>query len=546
MEKDEGTGSGVFLKSGYYTGKLLHAADFIRDQRYVSSKLDFMNRKFHGWGIIEGLTVQAARDGGLWLTRGSAIDPWGRILLVQKDRQIMPEDIEGLSPETVGSFILGIRYAESTVETERDYLEPGGRNRPSVIAETCSFGAYRREELRKLQREALWHEEFFTEERILYESGPVMLALQAPKAVPTDSIFRIRMEVRAARESNVSIGWHGMAKLQGAVFIQSGTPFLAFEEERAVCLGLLRREWDICTEENRRLPVILELSDLRIVTENGETVEIPTCQISVDTAVSYGQAVKDCLGRLGEPERGEGWVPLACLRLEQAEGKDGGKYVFSLPGEEVIRPMAACPWEEELLRSISEKHGILDIRWRGLLKQLWKTAFPPPGPPPVMPGVLPPGPSPAGPGMLPPGMPPMPPELLTEEHFWELLEADRESCIHRGVAVIQIPKRYRKGQVLYSEEISHGFPGEEVFLRCSRVWEERSYAYWERDRKRYKVIHGPEELFPDVCEGRKIDKEAVLQNVEEGTFRIAVTLGKGKRRSRNREVAISWTAVRGI
>ena len=121
MGNDEGREDYPFLKSAYYTGKLLHAADFIREQKYVNSKLEFVNRKFHGWGIIEGLEVQTGQDGSLYLSGGSAIDPQGRILTVPEDRRVYPGEIEGIRTETEQDFILGVCYAEQTLETERDY-----------------------------------------------------------------------------------------------------------------------------------------------------------------------------------------------------------------------------------------------------------------------------------------------------------------------------------------------------------------------------------------------------------------------------------------
>ena len=127
----------------------------------------------------------------------------------------------------------------------------------------------------------------------------------------------------------------------------------------------------------------------------------------------------------------------------------------------------------------------------------------------------------------------------------ELLVADRKEHVRRGVAVIPIPKRYKRGRVLYSEEISHGFPGEEVLLWCGRVWEEHNYAYWERDKTKYSVIHGAENLFPKQNgSGWRISEQALYQDVDKGTFQIAITLLKGRRRNREKEVAISWVACR--
>lgn len=533
----EGTGDGCpFQKSTFYTGKLLHATDLVREQKYGNSKLEFMNRTFYGWGIIQGLEVRPGQGGSLFLTKGSALDPQGRFLVAPRDREVKPEEIEGLGTETGQEFILGIRYAERTLGTERDYLKGGESCQPSVIEETYGLFAFGMSEYRKVRRAAIGRENILAEEKVLYENGNVELMVRMPKVVPADSLFRVRMQVRTVQDGNSSIGWHGLVRLQGAVFAQSGRRDFVLEEEPAVCSGSLQREWEICTEENRKLPVMMEICNLEIRTENGDTAEIPACQFAINTALCYGHAVKKYLLEGMGQEFGGDWVPLACM------GRDGNG-ALSLIWEKDVRLYVTRPWEEALLSKAVEENGILDIRWRRILKNQRRSPLPPdPGYPlPPKPGFpMPPGPSQPDPPLSPAEA------ALTREQFWELAEEDRENRIRRGVVVIPVPRRCRKGKVLYSEEISHGFPGEEVFLWCGRVWEEPSYLYWERDRKRYRIIHGDEGLFPDVCGEQEILRQAVLQDVEAGTFQVALTLGKVRRRKRSREVAISWTAIRSI
>lgn len=546
MENDDEREALPFVKSAYYTGKLLHASDFIRDQEYGNSKLEFVNRKFHGWGIIEGLEVRTGQSGDLYLSGGSAIDPQGRILAVPGDRRVTPEEIEGIRAGAERDFILGICYAEQILETERDHAKKEESRQPSVIAETYALKAFDTAAFRELKRETLRYEDILTEERVLYENGVVALTVRIPKIVPADSLFRIRIQVKTVRESDVYVGWHGTVKLQGAVFAHSGEASFALEEEPAVCAGSFQREWEICTEENRTLPVLLEISNLEIITESSDIAEIQACQFHIETAVSYEQAVRRYLQDHVERDRSGQWVPLAWLRAEKAAGQDSERstYVFSPVKEQDVRFYAIRPYEEELLRRTADESGILDIRWRGLLKHIWHPPAPPGPVPPTPPGPMPPIP----PGPMPPGpIPPVPPEeLLTVQRFRELLDEDRERRTRRGIIVIPIPKHYRRGKVLLSEEISHGFPGEEVFLKCGRVREEHSYIYWEPDKKQYRIIQGEEGLFRDVCDGPGIEKLAVVQNVEAGSFQIALTLRKGRRKNRSREVAISWTAVKSL
>lgn len=584
MENDKNKSNVPFVKSSYYPGKLLHASDFIREQEYGNRKLEFINRKFHGWGIIEGLEIRIGKDGSLHLMQGSAIDPCGRIIVVPGHRRVGAHEIEGFNPEAAKDIVLGIQYAERTVEMEPALLEKEKRSQPAQIMETYTLRAFGETEFQRLWARTVGREEVLTEEKILYESETVTLAVRIPKVVPIDSIFRLRMWVRAAGEKSIRIGWRGMAKLQGALFVQSGENYSVLEEEQVVCSGSLQREWEICTEENRILPVLLEISHLEIVTEHMEITEVPACQFDIETAVSYEQTVKKYLENQKEQETAEDWVPLARLRMEESTGSD--HYIFSQYKESNVRFSVVRPGEEEILRRIAEENGIFDIRWRKLLQHIWhlSRAVPPvPGAstpsapfPPLLPGsstspapfssmnpgspttpvsfspLLPGSSTPHVPGSLStpvPGssVPPFPVpqgDVMTKQQVQELLEADRKNRIRRGVAVISIPKHCRKRQILYSEEISHGFPGEEVLIWCGRMREEKSYAYWEHNKNQYRLFNGGEGLFSEGQDGWEIRQQALMQNVEAGTFQIALTVRKHHKHNRSREVAISWTAIR--
>lgn len=521
----------AFIKSAYYSGKLLHASDFITDQEYGNRKLEYINRKFHGWGIVEGLQVQTTPEGGLRLSQGSAIDSQGRILEVPVDRQVEAGEIEELGLQAPHEFVLGIRYAEQTVETELAVLEEEKSSKPARIAETYVLRAYEEAQLRELKAEMAVWEEALAEEKLLYRSESVTLSMRLPRVVPRDSLFRIRIQAQAMQEADVRIGWRGTAKLQGAVFAQSGEPFMVLEEEQAICSGSLQREWDICTEENRKLPVLLEISHLEVIAEQVKAVELPTCQFYIETAAAYEQAVRKYLRERIQRQPREDWVPLARLKL--AEGSRAGQYVFSLLKDNGVRFEVTCPREEETLRRIAEENGILDVRWRSLLNYMRSVlpAFPTPSP-------------------VPPPGPPLPgPSTPWEEQeaarlLKELLSEEKESRIHRGIAVIPLPRRCRRGRVIFSDKIFHGFPGEEVLLWCGRVLEEQYYVYWKRGEKHYRILSGEEGMFPEEQSCRHVRQYAILQDVEEGSFQIALRLDRKNRRSRSGEVAVSWTAIR--
>lgn len=567
MAYQSGISNTAFVKNHYYPGKLLCASDFLREQEYGNGKLEFINRKFHGCGIVEGLEVRPGEDGILYISEGSAIDLRGRILIVPRETAVNVRRLEGL-PATPGQdFILGIRYAERTSEEEASYLEPGKPYRGAKIEEAFALRAYTWDEWRNL-RIYDGGVKPLTEERLLYQDENVSLVVMTPRAVPSDSIFKCRIQARVRHGENASIGWQCTARLQGAFFAESGKHVRQLEGEETVFSGSVMREWEICTEENRRLPVTLELMHLKVRSGDSDIKEPGTFQLQIGTASSYEDIVRKYQGQRenaecekaahgqivhNEPECGEkaaealadegltreaDWIPLAYIKASGSGANDG----YAVSGDQDVRFMAFCPVREQAYRLEAERNGIVDIRWRGLLKAL----LPQPSFPPYEPQPSPPLPQP-GPDPLPLPVQPGLSREQVQELAREQIEEKREQCIRRGIAVIPVPRHYRRGRTLFSEEIAHGFPGEEVFLWCGRVLEGKNYAYWSRDKMRYFVLNGAEGLFPDSGDsGWKIDKQAVKQNVEEGTFQIALTLSKGRRRGRDREVAISWIAVKTI
>lgn len=528
MENRKNQDRYLFIRNRYYPGKLLHASDFVREQEYGNAKLEFLNRKFHGWGIIQGLEVRAGEGNTLRITAGSAIDRRGRLIAVPEDTTAAVDELEGRKREAAYDFILGIRYDEKPLDRERSLLAEKETVEVARIAESYALKAYPHDAWERLKEAG---EASLTEERVLYEDGEVRLSLRIPRVVPTDSIFKVCIQARALAGESVSIGWRCTAKLQGAFFLTSGRSLQIMEEHQTVMSGSLYQEWQICTEEYRKQNIAMELSHLEIFRQGKEPVEAEACQTYIDTALVYEDAVRKRLRRREEEYGGENWVPLA--RIRSGGAGQGGIPVIT--DEQGLRRRVAQSEETEFIRRGAEESGIIDIRWRGLLKNLQAGSHPADREPPAHSG-------------QPVRPPEMPPERVPErppERAYERPPAGRRELVHRGVAVIPIPKRYRKGDTLFSEEISHGFPGEKVFLWLERLYEEPSYAYWEKNSTRHAAVHGADDLFADGWySGWEIQRQALRQEIEAGTFQIALVLAKGRRGRRNREVAVSWTAVR--
>lgn len=515
MDRQENNEGYSFVRNNYYPGKLLRAGDFVREQEYGNAKMEFVNRKLHGSGIIEGLEVQMGDDGALCIAAGSAIDIQGRILLVPKDIRIDVKHLDGLETGEKKEFVLGIRFKEDQVEKEQSILDEKAGSQAARTKESYALKAYSIKEWEKLRAQDDVAN-LLAEERILYQDAQLKLSLRFPMMVPADSIFKICIEVKVLGEENIYIGWRGTMKLQGAFFLSSGESLLELEQTLTLVSGSFCREWEICTEEYRKQLVAMELSRLEIFRQGAEPVTAETCQTSIDTVEKYEDSARQYLREKKKKGTKADWMPLARLKLIADRS---GNAAFLPVEEPQIRRYVVQTAETKAIQRVLEENGIIDVKWRNLLQRVSFQQRPMPQP-----------------------ISPMPqPEKLPEPIPWQ---AD-ESRIHRGITVIAIPRRYRRGDTLFSEEIVHGFPGEEVFLWLDRIYEEINYAYWEHDRTRFAAVHGSDELFPDGWDsGWKIQKQAVRQNIEAGTFQIALVLSGGRRRNRSKEVAVSWTAVR--
>lgn len=72
----------------YYHGQLLLEDDFIEEQRYHVNARRIHNRKLHGRGVVEGLTVSRESDQSITINAGVAIDDAGNEISIGTTKNI--------------------------------------------------------------------------------------------------------------------------------------------------------------------------------------------------------------------------------------------------------------------------------------------------------------------------------------------------------------------------------------------------------------------------------------------------------------------------
>ncbi len=97
-----------FERPHFFTGKLLTADDFQREQDYFRGKSRLHNRFLHGWGIVAGLGVTIDHESTVVVSPGLALDCEGNELVLPEPERIA---LSGLT----GRHYVTIQYLEVPV-----------------------------------------------------------------------------------------------------------------------------------------------------------------------------------------------------------------------------------------------------------------------------------------------------------------------------------------------------------------------------------------------------------------------------------------------
>jgi len=143
----------------YFFGKRMGVADFVDEQRYHASKQRFHNQRLHGAGVLCGLAVrrESTTDPLLRVTRGAALDPCGREIVVGYDQCIELDawfqrelaerrELDSTWPtsalDSSGGLplVVLLRYRDCAMSPE-----PAPRDTCSCDAAGCDFGRVREE-----------------------------------------------------------------------------------------------------------------------------------------------------------------------------------------------------------------------------------------------------------------------------------------------------------------------------------------------------------------------------------------------------------------
>ena len=106
-----------FERNRYYAGKMLTSADFQAEQNYVNNKRRFVNSMMFGSGIVCGCNVLSLDDLSVLVESGTAIDDFGREIVIASSVVKKLSAIEGFDSLSSNKALLCLRYREDNVHT---------------------------------------------------------------------------------------------------------------------------------------------------------------------------------------------------------------------------------------------------------------------------------------------------------------------------------------------------------------------------------------------------------------------------------------------
>jgi hypothetical protein len=106
-----------FERNRYFLGKLLSVSDFETEQRYFNDKRRWMNRLFHGAGIVCGLSVSQVDGETLSVDPGAALDCAGREILIPAGAVYTLSSLDGYTPNPLHhTLYLCLEYSETEAD----------------------------------------------------------------------------------------------------------------------------------------------------------------------------------------------------------------------------------------------------------------------------------------------------------------------------------------------------------------------------------------------------------------------------------------------
>ncbi len=463
-----------FSKNRYFQKKRLRAADFLRDQEFADGKLAFLNHWLFGAGAALGLGVQRVDSDSLLVEPGFAVDPRGRLVIVDEPALRRLRTLEGFRDLAGETAVLWLRYSEKELEPMFVGGDGGERQEFSVARESFDFFLTRGAPLPLSEAERV-----LCSRSLLYEDDELRVTQCIPKLLSGKRSTYLYLDVECFSPEPVEVELVYTPKIPGFAG-PDGVQKPELRRRVRMEKGETSLAVPVCpVSAGQTVCIRLEEGDF-LLEKRGEIRGART-PFQEEFPVTMGEAEQELSALLTARSPQELWdaesqgVPIAALRLvrsgEQALLDD------VIPLESRRRP--AVPWLREELRRCRER------------------CWPEEGRPAQEPA--PPG-KPAG----------------------TALPAQERRRTSTGTVVLNTGLHMGDGKILLSDELCHGLGLGTVFVDFGV---ENVYPVANDERNRTDLLLGDVSLFEQASGTYDAGFDrGVRLHPDKGTFELALRL----------------------
>jgi len=484
-----------FQKNRYFRKKRMRAADFQRDQAFADGKVAFLSHWLFGAGVALGLGVQRVDSDSLLVEPGFAVDPCGRLVVVDEPALRRLRTLEGFRELTGETATLWLRFAEEELEPMFVSGDGGETQEFAAARETFDFFLTDGGPRPASEAERALYSRF-----LLYEDGEVRVTQCIPKILSGTRSTELRLDVECFSPEPVEAEIAYTPKIPGFAG-PDGKDLPEFWRR----LRLEKGETSLAVpvrpvSPGQTVSVSLEEGDF-LLEKRGQrrgalgafreefpvTMGDPAQELSALLTARSPQELWDTGGR---------GVPVAALRLVRNEDQALLDDVIPLdPGRR-----ASAPWLREELRRVSRRC------WPEERRRQAEQA----------------------------------PSERAETKEPQVPERRRTST---GTVVLQAGLHMGEGNILTSDELSHGLgPG----AVCVEFGVENVYPVANDDRNRTDLLLGDVSLFEQASGTYDADFDrGVRVHPDKGTFELALRLKGGLRQSSLRLRWFAWRPESG-
>ena len=410
-----------FERNRYYGGKMLTSKDFQLEQKYVNNKRRFINRVMFGKGIVWGCNVNNLDDLSLMVESGAVIDAWGREIIIPEAYIVKLSAIEGFRELESQSAYLCVVYDEEEVNPVY-----AARQGEEILECNHIMEKYRLLLVDELDMEDDFsvESEFFTES-ILFKNQDYILKIIMPAIVCIGNYVKIVFELQKSGDGEEIFSYKGTFRMTDFTDVKGKNEYTLNIDSTGMLRGDIKREelWAMVScNEKKNVNIVLQPG-----TAEGyiEGVRVDACEnLVLDIAaenISPRELVDIILGKTNlemrtMTERQE-YVKLAKINLIITEQG----YMIKNIEEKSVKRYIETPADGSIRSEMLECFSLYRNENSSVSNEISECAA-------------------KG-------------------------EGDKERYMEGGVFDIPLGKGAKKGEIFYSENISCGTMGKNVYIK---------------------------------------------------------------------------------